>query len=134
MLMVRSTLKFEKLILVGDWSTSMEAVGIRLNSTLGPVYFVSVYIPPLRRISLEQIQDLFGSIPDNGQVVLLGYFNGHYSYLEPYKANRMASILTQLKERRDLVLINDDIPTCDTRMNTSGSVLDLIFVFHPCLA
>lgn len=86
-------------------------VAVRLISEMVPVYFVSVYISPNKKISLNDFLDLLSSIPDDGQLVLTGDFNAHFPCFILYTINDNARALIQLQEIRNLVLVNNGEPT-----------------------
>lgn len=133
MFIIRNKLLFQNINLKGSWSNLCEVVGVRLSSQFSPLYFVSIYIPLNSRLNLEHLIEMFGQIPEDGKIILMGDFNAHVAYFNEELArsvrpNRMGKIVTQFLEQRDLVLMNDAEPTYRSPRGNAEGVLDLCIV------
>lgn len=75
----------------------MEVTGIKIKTTKGPVYVLSIYCSPTARVTLNHWLELLGPIPQESGLLLMGDFNAHLPYLEPFKSNRAGRVLLELK-------------------------------------
>lgn len=104
---LRDSYIFDKIDLYGPWMDFLQIAGIRINSIIGLVYVISIYIPPNAKISLETITGLANKIPSDGKLILMGDLNAHFPNFAPFKSNRMGILITQLQELLNINIISD---------------------------
>lgn len=51
----------------------LEAVGIKIRTGNGPIYVMSVYIPPNAKVTMDHWLQLFDSIPREEKVIIMGH-------------------------------------------------------------
>lgn len=129
LILFKNAYKVEILNLQGRWNQFIEVAGVKLQSTIGQIYLISVYAPSNSGIRLEIILELLNKIPAEAHVILTGDFNAHPASHSPYKLNDMGKIVLDMQDTRGLILINDDTPTYSpNEEEIKGSVLDLYLV------
>lgn len=127
--LVKNFLKVENLNLKEPWSQFLEVAELILQSSLGEIYFLSVYVPPKTRSNLKIWTDLFSLIQSDAILILSDDINAHLISHRPYKLNDMGKILVELQDQQGLILVNDDSPTYVPKKKQSvGNVLDLFLV------
>lgn len=98
MILIKNAFKIENLSLKGSWSQLIDVAGLNLHSSLGKIYFLSVYLPPNSRIKFENLVDLLGVIPEDAVLILSGDFNVHLASHAPYRLNKMGKLLLEIQD------------------------------------
>lgn len=116
----------ERLQLKGSWIGIMDAVGFKIKTEQGPIFVITVYIPPNIKVTLEHWIELLEGIPSDEKLLIMGDLNAHTPIYSPYGINHSGRALLGIIEINNLILLNDAQPTFGDQLGGTGSVLDLV--------
>lgn len=106
-----------------ELDTEIQAVAVRVRY-ITEMTFCSIYVQERDQISKEQLQGLINQLGQ--RFILAGDFNGHSPLWGHPDINRIGSLINEIYDENDLVLLNDcDQPTYFNKRYHSFSTLDL---------
>lgn len=63
MILIKKNVIYEKIQFTGAWSGVMDAISCKIKTNKGPLYTLSVYIPPQKKIHLDHWSEILERIP-----------------------------------------------------------------------
>ena len=109
-------------------NTTLQAVAVRVTINK-PVTLCSVYLPPNKRVSYQELKSLVEQLP--APYMILGDFNAYSTVWGSRRTTARGRMIERLLDKKSLCLFNRGTPTylCQTGRR---SVLDLT-ICHPTL-
>lgn len=112
-----------------DWCVdNFEIKTVGIQTTIGRIVVVSIYVAPNNRICEESWNRLFIQISQFPHVVVTGDFNAHSPLWGNDNYNNNGFSLTNTLSDFPLIVMNDDTPTYHNIRTGYSSVLDLVIV------
>lgn len=109
------------------WQHHFEAVGVQLQTSVGNLAIISIYIPPTCQMSTDSWSRFLDHFSQYSQICLCGDFNSHFNSMWGHpRFNLNGEDLVEALDNFSLIVLNTEEPTYYNHNTSYSSILDLI--------